>query len=385
MSELYRDDVQATAVVSDAVRFGFAQRFEDVLRAHGGTDTASGVWWTDSLRVGVDLFDAAVLSVSVGAGCAVRVRTRTNAAARCAVRTRGRGMVLSPQAVVVADSVRIGAVLQTDGMGWAVSQGHLTETVRTGVSASAQVADVGRGKGEVRLWFADVVNGGTARGMGLASLQVRQLGSVQGAARIAAQVRTVSAAAASAVSSVRVADGLSVRLRAGNVLSVSASAWGGVVRDNNPAQAWTAETDGWAVSRYLPLPFLGWAVADGKLLAWGTDGLYELSEAADAPDAWVQTGLIDVSGGALAHPTDVFLEYAADAVAELTVSTLQNGKSADFTYRLPRETAQVLTSGRFILGRGLRGRHFALRLAFSGGQARINDMVLRVAALKRRI
>ena len=150
-------------------------------------------------------------------------------------------------------------------------------------------------------------------------------------------------------------------------------------------QAWTADADGWAMSRYAPFGFTGLSVIDGKVYATAPDGLYVLDGQDEEMQALVRTGKLDCAKGAMATPTDSRIEYELDGTATLGVTTTQNGKEPrTYTYPLKaRPHADELTNARFELGRGLYGRHFAYTLTLTGKRAFINDWTVTVLPSKR--
>lgn len=152
-------------------------------------------------------------------------------------------------------------------------------------------------------------------------------------------------------------------------------------------QAWTARTSGWAMSRYAPFAFTGLAVVDGVLYATGPDGVYALDGDQEEIDAQLRTGQLDMTGAVLALPVESHIEYELRGNAWLDVTTTQGGQLAQ-TYSYPlnaRPYSDVLTNARFVLGRGLRGRHFGYTLRLKGQHAYINDWTVLTAASKRSI
>lgn len=150
-------------------------------------------------------------------------------------------------------------------------------------------------------------------------------------------------------------------------------------------QAWTANADTWAMSRYAPYTFESLAVIDGVLYGVNEQGVFALDGQADPVAASIKTGKLDLGGKALVHPVSAYLEYALDGIAELDVTTTQTGAAQTYTYGLPNELADELTNGRFVFGRGLRGRHFAFTLRMTGTHGHINDLSVMTAPTKRRV
>lgn len=150
-------------------------------------------------------------------------------------------------------------------------------------------------------------------------------------------------------------------------------------------QAWTANADNWAMSRYAPYSFRRLAVVDGVLYGLADDGVYALSGGVEEIQGSVTTGKLDVGGGGLVHPVSAYLEYELEGTAEMDVTTTQSGLAQTFTYPLAAEVANELTNGRFIFGRGLRGRHFSFTLRIKGLAGYINDLSVTSTPTKRRV
>lgn len=100
----------------------------------------------------------------------------------------------------------------------------------------------------------------------------------------------------------------------------------------------------------------------------------------------IVTGKVDIGGGILAHPVGAYMEYElSDATSEMIVSATQAGAVQSYGYKLIDGKADELTNGRFIFGRGLRGRHFKFELRLNGVSGHIHDLRIDASATKRRI
>lgn len=150
-------------------------------------------------------------------------------------------------------------------------------------------------------------------------------------------------------------------------------------------QAWTANVDSWAMSRYNPYNYNRLVVINGVLYGEADDGIYRLDQEVNAVTAIVKTGKMDLSGGQLTHPASAYLEYELNGGASMTVHSTQKGIEQQYTYMLPNELAGELTNGRFIFGRGLRGRHFAFELIMIGTHGHINDLTIEHLPTSRRV
>ena len=117
------------------------------------------------------------------------------------------------------------------------------------------------------------------------------------------------------------------------------------------------------------------------------DGVYALNGTGHVAGR-VETGKLDIGGDQLVHPVSAYLEYELDGPdkgAQLDVTTTQSGAPQTYTYTLPSESAAHLTNGRFVLGRGLRGRHFSFTLRLQGTRGHINDLSVTTTPTKRRV
>lgn len=150
-------------------------------------------------------------------------------------------------------------------------------------------------------------------------------------------------------------------------------------------QAWTANVDSWAMSRYNPYNYNRLVVINGVLYGEADDGIYRLDQEVNAVTAIVKTGKMDLGGGQLTHPASAYLEYELNGGASMTVHSTQKGVEQQYTYMLPSEVAGELTNGRFIFGRGLRGRHFAFELIMIGTHGHINDLTIEHLPTSRRV
>lgn len=150
--------------------------------------------------------------------------------------------------------------------------------------------------------------------------------------------------------------------------------------------AWTGNTENWATSRYSDFTYHDIAVIGGQLVAL-SDGIHIL-DANRQIDANILTGKIDLGNGSLIHPSAAYLEYELggdEKELSIDVITTQSGATNTYNYVLPKETADQLTNGRVIFGRGLRGRHFSFNLKISAARAHINDIGIEVVKTSRRI
>lgn len=177
----------------------------------------------------------------------------------------------------------------------------------------------------------------------------------------------------------------------GHLRAASVSEETGVI-DDEPiqigawsGQAWTANTETWAMSRWNPVRFDGLTVVNGTLYGLADDGVYAV-DALEPQAGMLQTAPLDVGQGQLTHPLQAVVEYEMeDGSAFMDVTSTQSGTAATYSYPLAPENSNELTNGRFIFGRGLRGRHFSFTLRMNARRGHINDLSVQTAPTKRRV
>lgn len=148
--------------------------------------------------------------------------------------------------------------------------------------------------------------------------------------------------------------------------------------------AWTSNTETWAMSRYEGLPVNRLTVINGVVYGESDNGVYRMDISDTTVNASVTTGKIDF-GDSLVHPSAAYLEYETDGNINMQVTTTQSGQAANYQYLLPKETANKLTNGRVLFGRGLRGRHFTFVLNISAKEGYINSLSIETLPTKRRV
>lgn len=152
-------------------------------------------------------------------------------------------------------------------------------------------------------------------------------------------------------------------------------------------QAWTANTDTWAMSRYMPFSFDGLTVINDKLYGWNDKGVFLMGKPDHLIHGLIETGKLDF-GDSLVHPTAAYLEYEMSGQGKqlsIAVTSTQSGKPITYTYTLPNEEADHLTNGRVLFGRGLRGRHFSFTISIAATSAQINALSMDFTKTTRRI
>lgn len=159
-----------------------------------------------------------------------------------------------------------------------------------------------------------------------------------------------------------------------------------LLHDELKGQVWTANTGNWAMSRYAPFNFEGVAVINEQLVFWNADGVHVAGQQGEVIHSRLTTGRLDF-GEQLAHPNAAYLEYSCSGVKSVAVdvTTTQSGQAQTYSYLMPQETADQLTNGRAVFGRGLRGRHFSFNISIQGSAAHINALSFDFTQTKRRI
>lgn len=386
MSETYRDDTHEIARAADTTWLGTRFVTEEMGRGRDLVLSAVLLLVADVAMAQDAVFDRlqAVTTEQAVGGNLVRDKLR----AGVLVNERARGLDLMPaktRALVVeagtgSDAIVTGArsVLteQARAVDTVLGQRHVLSQVaesahawddvlsvqRTMVAEAGQALELVQGRMRAREQLAEVATGrDELDGAGRAKVQpMQELGQGH--------------------------DAVLDHLQAAQLVADHPAVGWDEVLQQGAGQAWTAAADGWGMSRFAPFSFNGLAVIDGKLYATNEQGVHELTGTQETMQAHLQTGAIDMTGGVLAHLVDSYLSYELDGAAALTVTQTHGGEEAQsYTYALPGKPAAVLTTGRFILGRGLRGRHFAYTLTLTGQHAYINDWTFTVAPSKRSI
>ena len=381
----YRDDTQETAVAADFTWAGMGSITEEVARIAGTLTFGLMVMHTSAAAASDEVFGS-------GAGIIIE-----QAVASDAVLDTKRGASLTIERARAGESWR--AVLRVLHADSAVASDEVSGAARALVIERAQIADEVIARRRVATLVVEsarasdttvqaaselIADSIAASDWTTGKLRARVL--ALDAATLSDEVLGGQRATAPAIDSARISDAVEDHLVARDII-----ADGAAVEDrtwsNQPeaGQAWTANADTWAMSRYAPYSFDGLAVIDGVAYGMAADGVYALDGGAEVIDGRIQTGKIDIGQGALVHPLAAYLEYELDGAAEMDVTTTQSGQSETYTYTLPNEVADELTNGRFIFGRGLRGRHFSFTLRMTGTHGYINDLSVNMATTKRRV
>ncbi|HCK4301058.1 TPA: hypothetical protein N0G27_000589 [Pseudomonas aeruginosa] len=384
----YRDDSNDTAVISDTTWLGLSAVSEGTARISETVLYGLLVLHTDTAAVSDEAIDRPAhllvdqATISDAASDRLRARVLVVDTATAADRVTGTLRVLHVDDALVSDGVldRVrgltvdGATVADEAFGTRHAYTLVLEAARisdsTGQAASvlvedaATVSDQATGALHGRVLLVD--------GASLADEVVD--------AHQAVQALLVDGASIAAL----VLDHLAARDLVSDAVVIEDITVGG---DQDGGQAWTANVDSWAMSRYAPYTFRSLAVIDGRLYGIAEDGVYALDGDSQPVAGRIATGKLDIGQGALVHPHSAYLEYAldADGTVAMDVTTTQSGSAATYSYPLESEPADELTNGRFKFGRGLRGRHFTFTLRLTGRHGYINDLSVESAPTNRRV
>lgn len=381
----YRDDTQETAVASDFTWAGLGSIAEESARIVGTLAFGLMVVHASSAVAADEVIDSAVGIIVEQAEASDAVldakRSHTLTVERATFGERWSSVlrVVHEDAASVADTV--------------------LDSTRTITIESAQIGDEVIASRRVASLVEEAARASDAASQAATELVADSAAATDEATgRLRATVLAVESAAltdetfggqqtaAPVIESARIAATVTDHLAARDIVADGATAEDGTWSNLPDAgQAWTANADTWAMSRYAPYTFEALAVIDGVAYGMAADGVYALNGESEAISGSIRTGKMDVGQGGLVHPLAAYLEYELDGTAEMDVTTTQSGQAETYTYALPAEAANELTNGRFTFGRGLRGRHFSFALRMTGTHGYINDLSVNTAPTKRRV
>lgn len=381
----YRDDTQETAVASDFTWAGLGSIAEEIARIVGTLAFGLMVMHASSAVAADEVFDSAVgiiVEQAVASDAvldAKRAQSLTDERGKVAERWSGVLRVVHEDAATASDTtldaVRAVTVEQARIADEVIPQRRVAVLVSETARASDTTSQVATELLEDSAAAADEATG---------RLRAKVL-AVE-SATLADETFGGQQAAAPVVERARIAATVTDHLAARDIVADGAAAEDGTWSNLPDAgQAWTANADTWAMSRYAPYTFEALAVIDGVAYGMAADGVYALDGDTETIAGSIQTGKLDVGRGGLVHPLGAYLEYELNGTAQMDVTTTQSGAAETYTYDLPAESAGELTNGRFVFGRGLRGRHFSFALRITGTHGYINDLSVNSAPTKRRV
>ena len=383
----YRDDMNDTLVLADAFISKQHGQAEDTLRLsdamrHGVRQSHDG----GAVALADELQDRALSARTEQAHFGDEVRQRVKRRQQVVETLRLRDSVRHTSKERALDSLALSDEVQHGGFAAPVRDGLRLgdefvgrRRVRQFVEDGFALSDWAQRRVTERLeetaTFGEAVQGrARARTLVFDALALGEMVQVDGLA------------GARVVDVVRFADEVHGRLVARGRVSDTVALFDEVQQSGDFGQAWTASTDGWAMSRYAPMTFTSLVAIDGVLYGSNAQGVFALDGEDELIEAQVRTGALDMTGGSLAIPHAAYLEYELVGTASFDVTTTQSGRPATYSYPLNgRPVADALTNARAEFGRGLLGRHFAYTLHLTGQRAYINDWTVLVASSKRRV
>ena len=150
-------------------------------------------------------------------------------------------------------------------------------------------------------------------------------------------------------------------------------------------QAWVSAVDRWAMSRYAPYSFDSLTLIDGVLHATGEGGVYCLQGEGETITCTLSYGTMDVGGSPLTLPAWAYLGCVLEGEARMSVTQTQNRVAQTWSYPFQSLNSEVMRNGRFVFGKGLRGRYFKFELVVEGEAFVLDDLTLMLANKTRRI
>lgn len=381
----YRDDEVSTAVVSETYSAWLGVRLQDVATAATVLVLAVGMQVTDTATAGeafqehqfTGVADTALISESMVTHGALRQQVIELGVADDALLV-SHSEYLDDTATVSDSLTEQRLMVLTDTV-------QISEQLTEAFYTSRQITDAAKVSEQ---WLT------VARQDLLDSVVVSD--SLQDVLRVSDKLTDVATVTDSVLElantgtrltdSLTISDSLQHHLAAHNELTDAAFA-SDELRGDGVGQAWTANVKGFATSRYYPYDFTSLAVVRGVLYGTRADGIYRLDGvgSSEVIETVLQSASMDLGGDALTVPRYVYLGYESDSEVSLDVSTEQSGNEQSFAYTLPAETAGSATTGRFTLGRGLRGRYYSFKLSTTGNKFRAIEMYAVCDNKKRRV
>lgn len=381
----YRDDANDTAIASETLWSGIKGFAEDTAHVAAVVLFGLAVLYSDSAAVSEEIIDAQLIIQDDFALASEEASGWLHASGQVAESVQAQEQYFSRLFVMHEDDLHAGDELIAgpvstviDDSATASDQFIASRHATNLIVETASVSDA-------LLRPASVVVEESAHASDLAMGSAHARAVLDDSVSISDSVVDQSQNSVQASDSATVSDEASGRLAARNLVEDSALADGFPLGGDDSGQAWTACTQGWAMSRYAPFSFTSVTVVDGVLVGTRPDGVYVLGGGQELITSRIKTAKIDIGGSSLAHPLAAYLEYELIGTASLSVTQTQSGVEETYPYVLPAESSGSLTNARFELGRGLRGRHFSFELALEGERGHIDELSIVTAQTKRRI
>ena len=381
----YRDDSTDLAVASDSTWLGLSAITESAARIAAVLLVAIGVLHTDGAAAAEEAVDRRIYTIEDVAQATDEAPGRMRAAVLVADGARttddlsGVRSLLHEDAAQIVEHIShaIGATVEDS----ARASGAVEDarTSRASAEDAARVSDDAVYR--VRESVADTATAGDAAPGRLSGFSL-----TTDAATIAETVEDDRGAAAMlAIDSARGASLVIDRLRAADLVADLALVDALVMGEAGAGQAWTADVDGWPMTRYAPFAFEQLTVIDGVAYGVTEAGVFALDGGAGEIEAIITTGKLDIGRGVLAHPIALYAQGEIDGTAEVAVTTTQRGTIEQYDYPLQMRPGPEMTTGRAVFGRGLRGVRFAFELRMVGERALFNDLRIEAMPTQRRM
>lgn len=386
MSE-YRDDVQETVVFSDKTWMGLRHIVEENIKAVNEPKAVVTVEHDEALDISEQVTEAWMHSMveQLLATETVGDYLEARNAIREALKLRDSLIEVVKAAhgenVTIADSVTDKAILSMAEAMIVSGEASGQKYARNEISLGMKIADL-----IFTVWTAEAID--YLAVMDEATGQLKARSKVIEVLTVSDESTGVIYLVQKITELVKIFDESTGSLQAVDVASETITVTDTTGTDTMAGMAWTANTDSWAMSTYEPYTFEQLAVIDGILYGVNDSGVYQLTgtESVEDIQATIETGKLDLSGGELTHPLSAYLEYEkTDGTATMEVTTTQSGQAQSYLYPLANEVADELTNGRFIFGRGLRGRHFSFKLQINAKRGHVNDLSISTVPTKRRV
>ena len=158
----------------------------------------------------------------------------------------------------------------------------------------------------------------------------------------------------------------------------------------NRADAWTANTDTWAPTRYTIPAFTGLAALANIKYGSTPTGLVVMGATRDAGAqiaGYVESALSELGSPNLKLAGTFNFSYYSEQPLTVTISTTTGGAEVSYAYTAAaQETAGTWVPGRVILGRGLRARFYRYRISnLAGGDFGVASATIDLDPSVRRV
>jgi len=383
----YRDDIQETAVISDSVWGGLTVLTEELVRITSATFLSLLFFVTDAAVASDSVIDQVVQLVVEQAAISDSVLDRKTSTNLTTETAKISDNVSSKINVLVNDTATISDSVFDKQRSVTTEVAQITELYVLQRTAHQLVIDTAKGSDSAFSLVSDLSTDTLTLSELLSDqLKAKQLvidSAVVDDAIIDASDRVDFVADVALIS-----DELFGLQHAHELVTETALLEDEVFGlDGVFGQAWTANTKNWGMSHYQPYTFSSLCVINGRLFGIKDDGVYALDGGQNNISGYIKTAKTDLGRGVLVHPLAAYVEYELSGLnksMQMDVTTTQDGGTSTYTYSLAQEVADNLTNGRFIFGRGLRGRHFAFTLRMNATSGYINDLNIELAATHRR-